>query len=72
MKEDIRTKTVLVIRKNGYWLSRVEMATGRIVWDQHLSNAWMTRNKQEAMSVAKKTGGTIYLFNPIVWRVKVL
>lgn len=72
MKQDIRTKTVLVVRKNGLWLSRAELATKRLVWDQHLSNAWMTRDKNEAMSVALKTGGTIYLFNPIVWRFKVL
>ena len=72
MKPDIREKTVLVVKKNGYWLSRREMLTGQIIWDQHLSSAWTTRDRKKAEEVARITGGTVYLFNQIIWRTKVL
>ena len=70
--QDIRLATVLVIRKGGQYLSRVEIGTGRAVWDPHLSDAWRTRDKVLARMVAEKHGGTLELFNPIIWRVKAL
>ena len=70
MKPDIRRATVLVIRKNGQYLSRREMFTGRILWDPHLSSAWKTRNREKARENAEKYGGVLMLFNPIIWEVK--
>lgn len=69
-RPDIRMATVLVIEKDRMFLSRKEMLTGRIVWDQHLSNAWRTRNREKARRMAEKYGGRLCLFNPIIWRVK--
>lgn len=70
MRQDIRTRTVLVVRKDGQYLSRREMLTGRIVWDPHLGNAWKTRNREKAREKAEKYGGVLVLFNPIIWEVK--
>ena len=70
--QDIRLATVLVIRKDGQYLSRIEIVTGRAVWDPHLSDAWRTRDRMLAQMVAQKHGGTPELFNPIIWRVKAL
>lgn len=72
MKQDIRTKTCLVIERNGEYLSRIEMLTGRVIWDNHLSSAWKTRDKAKAIRMAKVYGGQLSLFNPIIWRVKAL
>ena len=70
--QDIRLATVLVIRKDGQYLSRVEIGTGRVIWDPHLSDAWRTRDRVLARILAKKHGGELTLFNPIIWRVKAL
>ena len=72
MKTDIRTKTCLVIEKDGKYLCGYGTPIGIVVWDDHLSNAWTTRDKEEALRVAEKYGGSLVLFNPIVWRTKKL
>ena len=72
MKTDIRTKTCLVIEKNGEYLSGYGTFMGTVTWDRHLSNAWTTRDKDEALRVAEKYGGSLVLFNPIIWRTKKL
>ena len=70
MKPDIRTATCLVIEKDGKYLSGYGTFMGSVTWDNHLSNAWTTRDKEEALRVAEKYGGSLMLFNPIVWRTK--
>ena len=72
MKPDIRSATCLVIRKDGEYLSRRMMLTGELVWDPHLSSAWTTRDKDAAVRMARIVGGTVYLFNKVIWRTKVL
>lgn len=69
-KPDIRSATVLVIRKDGKYLSRSNLLTGEVIWDQHLGSAWRTRNKEDAAALARVHGGELMLFNPIVWKVK--
>lgn len=66
----LRMATALVVFRDGKYLSRKEMLTGRIIWDQHLSSAWRTRNRDKARKTAEKYGGTLRLFNPIIWEVK--
>lgn len=70
MPYDIRRATVLVIEKDGCYLSRVELFTGKVIWDQHLSSAWKTRNREKAKQMALKYGGQPVLFNPIIWKTK--
>ena len=70
--QDARLKTALIVVKDRQYLSRVEIVTGRVVWDPHLSNAWTTRDRKAAAAVARKLGGTLALFNPIVWEVREL
>ena len=70
MKTDIRMMTCLVIEKDGEFLTKMGTMFGGIGWDVHLSNAWKTRNKKKAMRKASEYGGTLMLFNPIVWRLK--
>lgn len=72
MKDDIRKQTCIVIRKNGEYLG------GRIMWSDDLRwydspyLAWRTRDIEEARRVARRTGGIMVLFNPIVNQMKVM
>ncbi len=73
MKLDIiRTKTCLVIEKDGKYLAGYGTFLGTVRWDDHLSNAWTTRDKEKALQVADEYGGTLMLFNPILWRTQKL
>ena len=68
---DVRMSTVIVIRKDGKYLSRMGTAlTGGVTWDQHLSNAWRTRIKANAIAVAQRYGGEPVLYNNIVGKTK--
>lgn len=61
---DVREGTVIVIRKDGKYLSRRgTMTTGEVTWDPNLSNAWMTRIKNNAIAVAQKFGGEPVFYN---------
>ena len=72
MKDDIRKKTCLIIRKNGQYL------VGKILWSTDLRwsysphDAWRTRNREKAEDLARKTGGIVMLFNPVVNQLRVL
>lgn len=70
--EYMRKKTVLVIRKERWYLSRVEMLTKRVIWIPYLSDAWSTREIGKARLLAEKFGAQIMMFNPIVWEVRTL
>lgn len=72
MKQDIRTKTVLIVEDDGWYLSRIEMLTGRVIWSRELSEAWRTRDRNKANAVAEEYVGRLMLFNPIIWEVKAL
>lgn len=45
------------------------MLTGGVTWDPHISNAWMTRIKSNAVAVAQKYGGELMLYNKVVGKV---
>ena len=69
---DIREKTRLIIRKNNEYL------VGRIVFSRDLRwsiypwDAWWTRSREAAQRIARETGGTVMLFNPIAGQIRVL
>jgi hypothetical protein len=69
MKNDIRLQTVLIIKKDNYYLVDRNI-TGNIIWRQDYSDAWRTRVRAAARSIAEKTGGEIYLFNPVVCQLR--
>ena len=72
MKDDIRKKTCLIIRKNGEYL------VGRVLWRTDLRwskspyDAWWTRNREKAEEYARRTGGIVILWNPVVKQMRVL
>ena len=72
MKDDIRKKTCIVIRKNGEYLVGVILYSTDLRWSGSPYDAWKTRNKEKAAEVARKTGGIMVLFNPIVNQKRVM
>lgn len=62
----INRKTVYIIRKNRLWLRGKNMLTRQIEWTPSEYDAWRTRDEELAKAVAKKTGGILVMFNPIV------
>ena len=73
VKPDIRKQTYLIILKDGKYLSKVgTLLIGGPSWNQHLSNAWRTRNRELARRVAEKYNGQLALFNTIIWEVRPL
>ena len=72
MKDDIRRKTCIVIRKNGEYLVGYVIYTEELRWSTSPYDAWKTRDKEKAMDVARRTGGITVLFNPIVGQLKVI
>lgn len=72
MKDDIRKQTCIVIRKNGKYLVSRKVTCFDLRWSESRNDAWRTRDKAAAEEVARKTGGIMVLFNPIVQKEAVL
>ena len=68
----IRSKTCVVIRRNGEYLRGKDMLTRKIVWSGSIYDAWKTRDMEEAREIARKLGGITVLFNPILRQTKVI
>ena len=62
---DIRTKTCIIIRRNGEYLVGTVLYSTDLRWSGSPYDAWRTRNIEKARDVARKTGGVMVLFNPI-------
>ena len=72
MKNDIRKKACIIIRKNGEYLVGYVLWSGDLRWSNYTYDAWKTRNREKATEVARKVGGVMVLFNPIVNQRKVI
>lgn len=69
---DIRTKTCIIIRKDGEYLVGTVLYSTDLRWSASPYDAWQTRRKEDAQRVAGKVGGEMVLFNPIVKQMKVM
>ena len=69
---DIRTKTCIIIRKNGECLVGRILGTNDLRWSIYAHEAWRTRDRKKAEEVARKTGGIMILFNPIVNKQRII
>ena len=72
MKDDIRRKTCIIIRKNNRYLVSRKISCFDLRWSESRNDAWRTRNMELAAKVARKTGGIMVLFNPIIQKTKVI
>lgn len=69
---DIRWETCIIIRKHGEFLVGRIVFSDELRWSRSHYDAWRTRNRDEAAEVARKVGGVMVLFNPIVNQRKVI
>lgn len=72
MKNDIRKQTGIIIRKNGYYLVGKIVFSSDLKWSTSPYEAWRTRDRDKAAEIARKVGGVMVLFNPIVNQEKVI
>ena len=71
-RDEIRKKTCIIIRKNGRYLKGWDMIVNGVEWTWSSYETWKTRDREEAESVARATGGIMLLFNPILNRTRIL
>ena len=71
-RDYIRQKTCIVIRKNGDYLQGYILYSDDLRWSESPYHAWKTRNIEKARKVARRTGGIMVLFNPIINETKVI
>ena len=62
---DIRGQTKLIIKRGNEYLVGLVMGGPELRWSTCPWDAWWTRNPEEAQQVARKTGGDVWLFNPV-------
>lgn len=67
---DIRLSTGLIIRKGNEYLVGLCIVTGKPRWSLSPWDAWSTRIRANAKTVVDRTGGDIYLFNPIAGSIR--
>jgi hypothetical protein len=67
---DIRLQTGLIVKNEaGYLVGYCEI-TDKFTWSDSPWDAWRTRVRAKARSVAEKTGCEIYLFNPVAGQIR--
>lgn len=71
-RDELRKKTVLIIRKNGEYLVGQQLYDGPLRWSLSRWDAWQTRDREKARRIALATGGVTILFNPIIGEEKAI
>lgn len=67
---DIRLKTGLIIRRGREFLVGRILYSTEYRWSDSPWEAWRTRKKEEAEKIARRTGGEIWLFNPVAGQIR--
>ena len=69
---DIRSKTGIIIEKDGEYLVGTFLSSTDLRWSKSPWDAWITRQRENALKVAEKVGGSRVLFNPVAGQMKLL
>ena len=72
MKDDIRRATCCIVRRNGEYLVGKVLYSQDLRWSGSPYDAWQTRDRRKAERLARRTGGIVMLFNPVVKQMRVL
>ena len=67
---EIREATRLVIKRGNEYLVGLIVGGPDLRWSLSAYDAWWTRNPEEAQMVARKTGGDVWLFNPVAGQLR--
>ena len=69
---DIRSKTGIIIEKDGEYLVGTILSSTDLRWSKSPWDAWITRQRENALKVAEKVRGNRVLFNPVAGQMKLL
>lgn len=69
---DIRLLTCIIIRKNTKYLVGRVLGSSELRWSDSPHDAWRTRDREKAESLARQVGGITMLFNPAAGQLRVL
>lgn len=72
MKDDVRKATRLIIRKNGEYMVGRILYSRELRWSTSPNDAWWTRDMEKAEDMARKLGGIVVMYNPVVNQIRVL
>lgn len=72
MKDDVRKATRLIIRKNGEYMVGRILYSRELRWSTSPNDAWWTRDREKAEDMARKLGGIVVMYNPVVNQIRVL
>ena len=72
MKGDIRKATCVIIRRNHEYLVGTILYSTDLRWSISPYDAWQTRDIEKARKIARVTGGTMMLWNPVVRQMRVM
>ena len=67
---DIRSKTYLIIKRGTEYMVGKILYSREYRWSTCPWDAWATRNREEAEFFARKTGGDLWLFNPVAGQLR--
>jgi len=67
---NVREKTCLIIRKGPDFLVGTILYSTDLRWSISPWDAWGTRSREQAEKVARVTGGTLWLFNPVLGQLR--
>ena len=70
MTMNIRTKTCLIVKRgDSYLVGRILYST-EYRWSTCPWDAWKTRDREKAARIARRTGGDLWLFNPVAGQLR--
>lgn len=67
-RDALRRQTCLIIENQGKYL--IGFNGFALRWTESYSDAWRTRDIEEAKKVVRRFGGTIMLFNPVARQLR--
>lgn len=67
---NIRSKTQVIIRRGPDFLVGTILYSTDLRWSASPWDAWGTRDMEKAEKVARKTGGDLWLFNPVAGQLR--
>ena len=67
---NIRRKTQLIVKRGSEYLVGRILGSKDLRWSRSPWDAWGTRNREAAEYWARRTGGDLWLFNPIAGQLR--
>ena len=67
---NIRKQTRLIVKRGSEFLVGTILYSTDLRWSRSPWDAWGTRSREKAEMIARRTGGEIWLFNPIAGQLR--